>query len=145
VLTHNEEELTMTVTGPTFIALQVRDLDRAANFYETRLGLKCTAVAPPGAVVFDTKPASFAVREPLPGVNLDAARPNPGIGVALWLLTDDAQALHDRLAADGVPITVPPFDSPSGEPSPSPTPTATRSPFTTRPDTPPARTRKARR
>jgi len=104
----------MTVTGPTFIALQVRDIQRAAEFYETRLGLKRIPAAPPGAVVFDTKPASFAVREPLPGVDLDAARPNLGIGVALWLHTDDAQALHDQLAADGVPITVSPFDSPFG-------------------------------
>ncbi len=104
----------MAVTGPTFIALQVRNIERAAEFYETRLGLKRTPVAPPGAVVFDTKPASFAVREPLPGVDLDAARPNPGIGVALWLHADDAQVLHDRLAADGVPITVAPFDSPFG-------------------------------
>jgi predicted enzyme related to lactoylglutathione lyase len=104
----------MTVTGPTFIALQVRDLDRATEFYETRLGLKRTPVAPPGAVVFDTKPASFAVREPLPGVDLDAARPNPGIGVALWLHADDAQAVHDSLADAGVPITVAPFDSPFG-------------------------------
>jgi len=104
----------MTVTGPTFIALQVRDLDRAANFYQTRLGLKPTPTSPPGAVAFDTKPASFAVREPLPGVDLDAARPNPGIGVALWLHAQDAQALHDSLAADGVPITVAPFDSPFG-------------------------------
>lgn len=104
----------MTVTGPTFIALQVRDLERAAHFYESRLGLKRTPVALPGAVVFDTKPASFAVREPLPGVDLDAARPNPGIGVALWLHADNAQELHDRLAADAVPILVAPFDSPFG-------------------------------
>jgi predicted enzyme related to lactoylglutathione lyase len=104
----------MTVTGPTFIALQVRDIQRAAEFYETRLGLKRIPAAPPGAVVFDTKPASLAVREPLPGVDLDAARPNLGIGVALWLHTDDAQALHDQLAADGVPIPVSPFDSPFG-------------------------------
>ena len=104
----------MTVTGPTFIALQVRDVERAATFYETRLGLRRTPLAPPGAVVFDTKPASFAVREPLPGVDLDAARPNPGIGVALWLHADGAQALHDSLAAAGVPITLAPFDSPFG-------------------------------
>ena len=104
----------MAVTGPTFIALQVRNIERAAEFYETHLGLKRAPVAPPGAVVFDTKPASFAVREPLSGVDLDAARPNPGIGVALWLHADDAQALHDSLAADGVPITVAPFDSPFG-------------------------------
>ncbi len=52
----------MPVTGPTFIALQVRDVERAAEFYETRLRLKRTPVAPPGAVVLDTKPASFALR-----------------------------------------------------------------------------------
>ena len=104
----------MTVTGPTFIALQVRNVERAAQFYETQLGLKRTPVAPPGAVVFDTQPASFAVREPLPGVDLDAARPHLGIGVALWLHADDAQAQHDSLAAAGVPILVPPFDGPFG-------------------------------
>src|SRR4051812_44385686 len=104
----------MTVTGPTFIALQVRDLEIAADFYESRLGLRRAPVSPPGAVVFDTKPAAFAVRQPLPGVDLDAARPHPGIGVALWLHADDAQALHDDLAAAGVRIAVPPFDSPFG-------------------------------
>ncbi|WP_375479478.1 VOC family protein [uncultured Jatrophihabitans sp.] len=104
----------MTVTGPTFIALQVRELERAADFYETKLGLVRAPVAPPGAVVFDTAPASFAVREPLPGVDLDAARPHPGVGVALWLHADDAQALHDALAADGIQITLAPFDGPFG-------------------------------
>ncbi len=104
----------MTVTGPTFIALQVRDVPRAAEFYESRLGLVRAPAAPPGAVVFETKPVSFAVREPLPGVDLAAARPNPGIGVALWLHADDAQALHDELAAEGVPIAVAPWDSPFG-------------------------------
>jgi len=52
----------MPVTGPTFIALQVRDVERTAEFYETRLRLKRTPVALPGAVVLDTKPASFALR-----------------------------------------------------------------------------------
>lgn len=104
----------MTVTGPTFIALQVRDVHRAAEFYQTRLGLRRAVQSPPGAVVFDTTPASFAVREPLPGVDLDAARPHPGVGVALWLHADDAQALHDSLAAAGVPIPVAPFNSPFG-------------------------------
>ena len=104
----------MPVTGPTFIALQVRDLARAAAFYETELGLRRTPVAPPGAVVFDTKPAAFAVREPLPGVDLDAVRPHPGTGVALWLHADDAQALHDQLVAHDVPILQAPFNSPFG-------------------------------
>ncbi len=104
----------MTVTGPDFLALQVRDLDRAAAFYETHLGLRRLPTSPPGAVVFDTTPTSFAVREPLPGVDLDAAKPRPGLGVALWLHADDAQALHDSLAGAGVPIVGPPFDGPFG-------------------------------
>jgi catechol 2,3-dioxygenase-like lactoylglutathione lyase family enzyme len=114
----------MTVTGPTFIALQVRDLDRAAEFYETRLGLKRAADSPPGAVVFDTAGASFAVREPLPGVDLDDARPHPGVGIALWLHTDDAQRLHvwSRAAFPSRPIR---SMARSGGPSPSPTLTAT--------------------
>ncbi|BCJ54452.1 glyoxalase [Actinoplanes sp. NBRC 14428] len=103
----------MTVTGPDFIALQVRDLEKAADFYESRLGLQRAPVAPPHAVVFATTPA-FAVREPLPGLDLDAVTPQPGAGVVLWFGADDAQAVHDRLAADGVPITVPPFDGPFG-------------------------------
>jgi predicted enzyme related to lactoylglutathione lyase len=104
----------MTVTGPDFIGLQVRDLGRAADFYETHLGLERAAGAPPHAVVFATEPIAFAVREPLPGVDLDAVSPRPGAGVVLWLGADDAQDVHDRLAAHGVPIVVPPFDGPFG-------------------------------
>jgi predicted enzyme related to lactoylglutathione lyase len=100
----------MSVTGPDFLALQVRDLERAAVFYETKLGLHRQPFSPPGAVVFDTTPVPFAVREPLPGVDLDAASPHPGVGVALWLHADNAQAVHDSLASAGVPILVPPFD-----------------------------------
>ena len=103
----------MTVTGPDFIALQVRDLDRAATFYEQRLGLRRVPAGPPGAVVFATTPIALAVREPLPGVDLDGTD-RPGLGVALWLHCTDAQALHDDLAAAGVPIVAPPFDSPFG-------------------------------
>ena len=104
----------MTVIGPTFIALQVRDLQRSATCYETRLGLRRSAASPPGAVVFETEPASFAVRQPLPGVDLDAAAPHPGVGVALWLHADDAQALHDALHATGVPVLAEPSDGPFG-------------------------------
>ena len=104
----------MTVTGPDFIALQVRDLDRAAAFYETHLGLRRAPVSPPHAVVFATTPAAFAVREPLPGVDLDAAQPRPGIGVALWLHAEDGQAVHDALAGAGVPIVEAPIDGPFG-------------------------------
>jgi predicted enzyme related to lactoylglutathione lyase len=103
-----------TVTGPDFIALQVRDLDAAASFYETHLGLRRAPASPPGAVVFTTTPTAFAVRTPLPGVDLDAASPRPGLGVALWLHADDAQGLHDQLADAGVPIASALVDGPFG-------------------------------
>ena len=55
------------------------------------------APMPPDAVVFATSPVPFAVREPLPGVDLDAVTPRPGAGVALWLRADNAQRVHDDL------------------------------------------------
>ena len=67
----------MTVTGPDFIALQVRDPEHSAQFYETVLGLRRAPKAPSGAVVFAGSPVPFAVREPLPGVDLDEGRPRP--------------------------------------------------------------------
>jgi catechol 2,3-dioxygenase-like lactoylglutathione lyase family enzyme len=103
----------MAVTGPSFVALQVRDLQRAAAFYTEHLGLRRADASPPGAVVFDTAPIPIAVREPLPGVDLDAT-PRPGLGVALWLRASGAQALHDSLAKAGVPILAPPADGPFG-------------------------------
>ncbi|MEV7871785.1 VOC family protein [Streptomyces sp. NPDC088124] len=105
--------MSVTVDGPDFVALQVRDLNAAAAFFEQRLGLRRAAVSPPHAVVFDTKPTPFAVREPLPGVDLaDTAR--PGLGVALWFETSDAHTLHDRLTAAGITILSPMRDSPFG-------------------------------
>ena len=77
----------MTVTGPDFIALQVSDLERSAEFYENALGLRRAPASPPGTVLFTTTPIPFAVREPLPGVDLSEA-PRPGLGVALWLHCD---------------------------------------------------------
>ena len=99
------------VTGPDFIALQVRDLARSRDFYTRQLGLRTAPASPPGAVVFDTKPIPFAVREPL--VDLDAS-PRLGWGIALWLAADDAQGIHDRLSQAGTPITQPPFPGPFG-------------------------------
>jgi catechol 2,3-dioxygenase-like lactoylglutathione lyase family enzyme len=65
----------MAVTGPDFISLQVRDLERSAAFYEQYLGLKRSDAGPPHAVVFDTKPIAFAVRDVVAGVDLDAIAP----------------------------------------------------------------------
>jgi predicted enzyme related to lactoylglutathione lyase len=103
----------MTVTGVDFVGLQVRDVKAAAAFYEKHLGLRRDPAGPPHAVVFATAPIPFAVREPLPGVDLDAG-PRPGLGVSLWLKTEDAQRLHDELAASGVPIVAAPVEGPFG-------------------------------
>jgi predicted enzyme related to lactoylglutathione lyase len=103
----------VAVEGPDFIALQVTDVPAAAAFFEEHLGLRRAPASPPGAVVFATSPVPFAVREPLPGTDLsgDAV---PGLGVALWLRTGDAPALHARLVAAGVEVAGPVQDSPFG-------------------------------
>jgi predicted enzyme related to lactoylglutathione lyase len=98
--------------GPDFISLQVRDLDTAAAFYEERLGLRRAPASPPGAVVFASQPIPFAVRELLPATDLDAGQ--PGLGIAVWVKVDSAQALHNQLTGHGVTIETPPFDGPFG-------------------------------
>jgi predicted enzyme related to lactoylglutathione lyase len=107
----SERTLPMPV-GPDFISLQVRDLDTAAAFYEGRLGLRRAPSSPPGAVVFASQPIPFAVRALQPGADLDSGQ--PGLGVALWLKVDDAQALYAQLAAGRVTILTDPFDGPFG-------------------------------
>ncbi|MER8001259.1 VOC family protein [Streptomyces sp. NPDC095613] len=102
-----------TVDGPDFIALQVTDVPAAAAFFEERLGLRRAPASPPGAVVFTTSPVPFAVREPLPGVDLTGDA-RPGLGVALWLRTSDASALREQLVAAGTQDVGPLSDSPFG-------------------------------
>ncbi|OZF00339.1 VOC family protein [Rhodococcus sp. 15-2388-1-1a] len=104
---------TATVSGPSFLSLQVRDLAASADFYESRLGLVRAPQTPPGAVVFTTSPIPFAVRNPAPGTDLDSGQ--AGLGVALWLVCDDAEALHESLVAAGVTILTAPFDGPFGK------------------------------
>jgi predicted enzyme related to lactoylglutathione lyase len=99
------------VTGPDFIALQVKDLRKSQSFYVEQLGLRAASFSPPGAVVFDTRPIPFAVREPF--VDLSASS-RLGWGVSLWLEADDAQGLHDRLSKAGVPIVQPLTRGPFG-------------------------------
>jgi predicted enzyme related to lactoylglutathione lyase len=101
----------MTTIGPSFIALQVHDLETSARFYTEELGLERAAQSPPGAVVFATTPISFALR--VPSVDLSAVD-HLGWGVALWLKADDPSALHDKLAEAGVAIVTPPFEGPFG-------------------------------
>jgi len=103
----------MPVTGPDFISLQARDLAASQAFYETYLGLVRSPAGPPHAVVFDTRPIAFALRDLAPGTDLDSAA-QPGIGAAIWLHATDVQAIHDALVADGHPIVAAPIDGPFG-------------------------------
>lgn len=103
----------MAVTGPDFISLQVRDLASSEAFYTEHLGLVRSQAGPPHAVVFETMPIAFALRDVVPGVDLDAVS-QPGIGTAIWLHATDAQSIHDALASAGVTIVSAPVDGPFG-------------------------------
>ncbi len=103
----------MAATGPDFISLQAHDLDASQAFYETYLGLARSPAGPPHAVVFDTKPIAFALRDIIPGTDLDSVA-QPGIGTAIWLHATEVQAIHDALAANGHTIVSAPIDGPFG-------------------------------
>jgi catechol 2,3-dioxygenase-like lactoylglutathione lyase family enzyme len=103
----------MAATGPDFISLQVSDLSASQAFYERYLGLVRSQAGPPHAVVFETQPIAFALRDIVPGTDL-AAVPQPGIGAAIWLHATDVQDIHDALVADGHTIVSAPIDGPFG-------------------------------
>lgn len=103
----------MPVTGPDFVSLQVRDLAASQAFYEQYLGLVRSPAGPPHAVVFETQPIAFAVRDVMPGTDLDSAA-RPGMGAAIWLHATDVQDIHDALAAAGHTIVAAPVDGPFG-------------------------------
>lgn len=102
----------MPITGPDFISLQARNLSASQAFYEQYLGLVRSPAGPPHAVVFETKPIAFALRDVIPGTDLTSVA-QPGIGAAIWLHATDVQAIHDapgrrrphhRLRADRRPL-----------------------------------------
>lgn len=103
----------MPATGPDFISLQVRDLAASQGFYERYLGLERSPAGPPHAVVFTTAPIAFALRDLAPGTDLTGVA-QPGVGVGVWMLATDVQAIHDALAADGHRIVMDPIDGPFG-------------------------------
>jgi predicted enzyme related to lactoylglutathione lyase len=103
----------MPAIGPDFISLQVSDLEGSATFYEKYLGLTRSQTGPPHAIVFETKPIAFALRDLIPGVQLGSGV-QPGLGIALWLYAHDTQEIHDKLIEEGVRITSAPIDGPFG-------------------------------
>ena len=103
----------MPATGPDFISLQARDLHVSQTFYERYLGLVRSPTGPPRAVVFDTTPIAFALRDIVAGTDLDSVA-QLGIGAAIWLHATDVQTIHDTLAGDGHTIVSAPIDGPFG-------------------------------
>jgi catechol 2,3-dioxygenase-like lactoylglutathione lyase family enzyme len=103
----------MPAIGPDFISLQARDLAASQAFYERYLGLVRSPAGPPHAVVFETEPIAFALRDVVPGTDL-ASTAQPGIGAAIWLRATEVQAIHDALVTDGHTIVSAPIDGPFG-------------------------------
>lgn len=102
--------MTMPI-GPSFIALQVRDLATSASFYKDVFGFAAQERNPPGAVVFTTTPIALALREPL--------RPLPesgplGTGIVMWIACPDAEAFHDQIIERGGAVLSPVNDGPFG-------------------------------
>jgi predicted enzyme related to lactoylglutathione lyase len=109
MITSSKHKTTPKLIGPSFIALQVRDLEASKTFYVEQIGLTTSPHNPPGAVVFNTVP--FAIRTPM--AHLDATS-KLGWGVSLWIAATDADVLHAQLVERAVPILLPPADGPFG-------------------------------
>lgn len=95
--------MTTVTTGPDFVSFQVRDREASARFYEDTVGLRRLPAPNPAADVFSAGGVAFAVRDPLPGVELDAIGQLGG-GVGVWFRSEDAAGLHARLVRQGVQI-----------------------------------------
>src|SRR4051812_25868082 len=98
--------------GPDFLSLQVRNLAASRAFYTEKLGFTIDErFNTPDFVLFDTNSIPLGLSEAK--VNLDEA-PKPGWGMTLWIDCDHVNELHAKLAADGITIITPPYDSPFG-------------------------------
>ena len=103
---------TVVTPSPGFVSIAVTDVERSAAFYTNYLGaVRDTFAWGPQSAVFVGWPtfALSGLRQP--------GQPGPSpetTSIQLWWRASDAQALHDRAAADGVRILVEPFDGPFG-------------------------------
>ena len=102
-----------TTTGPDFVSFQVRDRAVSAEFYDKLVGLTRLPDSNPAATVFSAEGTAFAVRDPFPGVDLDAI-PQLGAGIGVWFRNDDAEGVQARLVDAGVPIVQEPVEGPFG-------------------------------
>ncbi len=103
---------TAVTPSPGFISIAVADVQRSAAFYERYLGaIRDTFDFGPNAVAFVGWPA-FAINSSRgPAVPGTAASSSP---IQLWWRASDAQALFERVVADGIEILAEPFDGPFG-------------------------------
>jgi predicted enzyme related to lactoylglutathione lyase len=93
--------MSFKIIGPSFLAIQVTDIERSKAFYTEILGLETDPKGPPHAYVFKTVPIAFAIREP----NIDlSASEKLGWGVAPWFSVKNVQELHDRLVSKEVKV-----------------------------------------
>jgi predicted enzyme related to lactoylglutathione lyase len=103
---------TAVTPSPGFISIAVSDVTRSAAFYETYLGaVRDTFDFGPQAVAYVGWPTFGISSMPRPGQVVGPAETS---SIQLWWRASDAQALFDRLAADGVVILAEPFDGPFG-------------------------------
>ena len=98
--------------SPGFISIAVSDARRSAVFYEKYLGaIRDTFDFGPDAVAFVGWPtfALNAARRPgQPGLSPETT------SIQVWWRASNAQALYEKVCADGVPIVREPFDGPFG-------------------------------
>ena len=98
--------------SPGFISIAVTDVELSAAFYQTYLGaIRDTFDFGPESAVFVGWPTfalSSAQRPGHPGPSPETT------SVQLWWRASDAEALHEKAAAAGIPILLRPFGGPFG-------------------------------
>jgi predicted enzyme related to lactoylglutathione lyase len=91
-----------SLTGPSFIAFVVDDVEAAGAFWQDVVGLEPAAYSPPHGRVFNTSPIPVAVRAPRPGESPSSD------GVAVWLsVSGDVDEYRAELLRRGAEVGEP--------------------------------------